>query len=62
MARERGPEFLRYSAEREKAFAALRKKKIEPHNCYDFSEYVEFEGPLGQAYYCAKCGELLQVG
>lgn len=47
---------------KERALLAKRQQSHPPHECFEHAEYVEFEGALGQAYYCGICGELLQVG
>jgi len=47
---------------KELALVALQKRKTKKHDCFDHAVYVETEGRLGQAYYCGKCGSLIQVG
>lgn len=62
MARERRDIPLELFERRERELAAKRGRKHPPHDCDENVEYVEFDGPLGQAYYCSICGALLQVG
>lgn len=62
MARERRDIPLELWERKEAALVTKQATPAPPHVCSESTEYVEFDGPLGQAWYCRVCGKLLQVG
>ena len=52
--------------EAKKRSEAIQKRiKEKGHDCFDHSVHEHYErenGGIGDAYYCAICGDLLQVG
>ncbi len=50
-------------AEHIEALARIRARKVAEHNCYEVPwDHETTDGPLGDAYSCSICGELMQVG
>lgn len=39
-----------------------QKARLRAHNCWDYPQYTETDGPIGHGYECGKCGSILQVG